>query len=65
MVELFFLETPKDNRKKALAVDPAKGKLEKLYFPYCGDETTTYYNRALLVIPLEFQESISHFLWRS
>ena len=26
---LFFLETPKDNRKKALAVDPAKGKTGK------------------------------------
>ena len=29
MVDAFFLETPKDNRKKALAVDPAKGKTEK------------------------------------
>ena len=67
MVDALFLETPKDNRKKALAVDPAKGKTEKkLYFsPHCGDETTTYYNRALLVIPLKLQEGISHFLWRS
>ena len=31
MVDAFFLETPKDNRKKALAVDPAKGKTEKSY----------------------------------
>ena len=55
MVDAFFLETPKDNRKKALAVDPAKGKTEKkLYFsPHCGDETTTYYNepRKIGVIP--------------
>ena len=40
MVDAFFLETPKDNRKKALAVIPPRGKLEKkLYFsPHCGDE---------------------------
>ena len=48
---LFFLETPKDNRKKALAVDPAKGKTgKKLYFsPHGGDETTIYYNRAFFM----------------
>ena len=64
---LFSLKLQRDKRKNALAVDPAKGKTEKkLYFsPYCGDETTTYYNRALLVIPLKLQEGISHFLWRS
>ena len=45
---LFSLKLQRDNRKNALAVDPARGKLEKrLYFSlHCGDETTTYYNRA-------------------
>ena len=47
---LFSLKLQRDNRKNALAVDPARGKLEKrLYFSlHCGDETTTYYNRAFL-----------------
>ena len=46
---LFSLKLQRDNRKNALAVDPAEGKTGKrLYFsPDCGDETTTYYNRAL------------------
>ena len=46
---LFSLKLQRDNRKNALAVDPAEGKTGKrLYFSlYCGDETTTYYNRAL------------------
>ena len=45
---LYSLKFQRDNRKNALAVDPARGKLEKrLYFSlHCGDETTTYYNRA-------------------
>ena len=48
MVDAFSLKLQRDKRKNALAVDPAKGKTEKrLYFsPYCGDETTTYSNRA-------------------
>ena len=57
---LFSLKLQRDNRKKALAVDPAKGKTgKKLYFsPHCGDETTTYYNKAQLyafspIFPLE------------
>ena len=47
---LFPLKLQRDNRKKALAVDPAEGKTgKKLYFsPYCGDETTLYYDRAFL-----------------
>ena len=46
---LFSLKLQRDNRKNALAVDPAEGKTGKrLYFSlYCGDEITTYYNRAL------------------
>ena len=45
---LFSLKLQRDNRKNALAVDPAKGKNgEKAVFsPHCGDETTIYYNRA-------------------
>ena len=45
---LFSLKLQRDNRKNALAVDPAKGKTgKKLHFsPHCGDETTTYYSRA-------------------
>ena len=48
MVDAFSLKLQRDNRKNALAVDPAKGKTgKKLYFsPHCGDETTTYYTRA-------------------
>ena len=47
---LFPLKLQRDNRKKALAVDPAEGKTgKKLYFsPYCGDETTLYYDRTFL-----------------
>ena len=47
---LFPLKLQRDNRKKALAVDPAEGKTgKKLYFsPYCGDKTTLYYDRAFL-----------------
>ena len=47
---LFPLKLQRDNRKKALAVAPAEGKTgKKLYSsPYCGDGTTTYYNRAFL-----------------
>ena len=50
MADVFSLKLQRDNRKKALAVDPAEGKTGKrLYFsPYCGDGTTTYYNRAFL-----------------
>ena len=46
---LFSLKLQRDNRKNALAVDPAKGKTgKKLYFsPHCGDETTTYYKEPL------------------
>ena len=49
MADVFLLKIQRDNRKKALAVYPAEGKTgKKLYFsPYCGDETTTYYNRAI------------------
>ena len=45
---LFSLKLQRDNRKNALAVDPAKGKPEKkaVFLPHCGDETTTNYNRA-------------------
>ena len=45
MVDVFSLKFQRDNRKNALAVDPAREKTGKrLYFPpYCGDETTTYY----------------------
>ena len=46
---LFSLELQRDNRQNALAVDPAKGgKPEKtaVFSPYCGDETTTYYDKA-------------------
>ena len=48
MVDAFFLETPKDNRKKSLSRGSRKGKTgKKLYFsPHCGDETTTYYDRS-------------------
>ena len=39
----FSLKLQRDNRKNALAVEPAKGKTrKKLYFSsHCGDETTT------------------------
>ena len=48
MVDAFSLKLQRDNRKNALTVDPAKGETgKKLYFsPHCGDETTTYFNRA-------------------
>ena len=48
MVDAFFLEVQRNHRKNALTADPAKGKTgKKLYFsPHCGDETTTYSNRA-------------------
>ena len=48
MVDAFSLKFQRDNRKKALAVDPAKGKTDKkaVFSPHCGDETTTNYNRA-------------------
>ena len=44
----FSLKLQRDNRKNALTADPAKGETEKkLYFSqHCGDETTTYSNRA-------------------
>ncbi len=47
---LFSLKRQRHNRQNTLAVDPAEGKTgKKLYFsPYCGDGTTTYYNRAFL-----------------
>ena len=46
---LFLLKFQRNNRKNTLAVDPATGKTgKKLYFsPYCGDETTTSYNRVI------------------
>ena len=49
---LFSLKLQRDNRKNALIVEPAKGKTgKKLYFStYCGDETTTYSNRAFLYL---------------
>ena len=52
MVDAFFLKLQRDNRKNALTVDPAKGKTgKKLYFStHCGDETTTYSNRAFLYL---------------
>ena len=48
MVDAFSLKLQRDNRKNALTADPAKGETgKKLYFsPHCGDETTTYFNRA-------------------
>ena len=44
----FSLKPQRINRQNALAVCSAKGKLEKkaVFSPHCGDETTTYYNRA-------------------
>ena len=50
---LYSLKFQRDNRKKALAVDPAKGKTGKkaVFSPHCGDETTTYYNRAFALWP--------------
>ena len=50
MVDAFSLKLQRDNRKNALAVDPAKEKTEKrLYFPlYCVVETTTNYKQSLL-----------------
>ena len=49
---LFSLKPQRDNRKNALTVEPAKGKTgKKLYFStHCGDETTTYSNRAFLYL---------------
>ena len=46
---LFSLKLQRDNRKMPQPWIPPRGKLEKkLYFsPHCGDETTTYYNRAI------------------
>ena len=48
---LFSLKLQRDNRKNALAVDPAKGKTgEKAVFSsHCGDETTTNDNRAFFM----------------
>ena len=48
MVMLFSLKPQRDNRQNALAVSPAKEKAGKkaVFSPHCGDETTTYYNRA-------------------
>ena len=47
---LFPLKLQRDNRKKALAVDPAEGKTGKNpYFTVCGDETATDYDRALSI----------------
>ena len=45
MADAFSLKLQRNNRKNALAVDPAKGKIrKKLYFSsHCGDETTVYY----------------------
>ena len=45
MVDAFSLKFQRDNRKNALAVDPAKGKIGKkaVFSPYCIDKTTTYY----------------------
>ncbi|WP_302554501.1 hypothetical protein, partial [uncultured Bilophila sp.] len=45
---LFSLKLQRDNWKNALTVDSPKGKTrKKLYLlPHCGDETTTYYNKA-------------------
>ena len=49
MVDTFSLKFQRDNRQNALAVwIPPRGKPEKkaVFSPYCGDETTTNYNRA-------------------
>jgi len=48
MVDAFSLKLQRDNRKNALASDSAKGKTgeKAVCSPHCGDETTTYYNRA-------------------
>ena len=45
MADAFSLKLQRNNRKNALAVDPATGKIrKKLYFSsHCGDETTVYY----------------------
>ena len=54
MVDAFFLKLQRDNRKNALAAEPAKEKTGKkaVFSPHCGDETTTYdYNRAIEKIP--------------
>ncbi|WP_302553938.1 hypothetical protein, partial [uncultured Bilophila sp.] len=41
----------RDNRQKALSVDPTKGKPEKraVFSVYCGDETTTNYTEPILI----------------
>ena len=48
---LFSLKLQRDNQQKALTVDSAKGKTGKrLYFsPHCGDEITTYSDRAFVI----------------
>lgn len=49
MVDVFFLKPQRDNRQNALALEPAKGKIGKkaIFSQHCGDEATTYSNRAL------------------
>ena len=48
---LFSLKLQRENRKNTLAVDSAKGNTGKrLYFsPHCGDEITTYSDRAFVI----------------
>ena len=49
MVDTFSLTLQGNNQQKASAMKPAKGKTgEKAAFSQCGgDETTTYYDRAM------------------
>lgn len=44
----FSLKFQGNNRQNALALDSAKGKLEKkaIFSTCCKDETTTYHDRA-------------------
>ena len=48
MVDAFSLKFQRNNQQNALARVPPRGKLEKrvVFSPYCGDETTPYYDRA-------------------
>ncbi len=54
---LFSLKLQRDNRKNALAVDPAKGKTGKkaIFSPHYGDETTTYYTEPYFKTVLNFR----------
>ena len=58
---LFSLKLQRDNRKNALAVDPAKGKTGKkaIFSPHCGDETTTYITEPMKYLPNFFSKGSS------